>query len=86
MWFAALDDIRGEPWFMNFLGRLLQGSPSVLRLMKQTHFRNPLRATFGPDFLNTILPMRWRKEQTGAWWKREEQGLYCPPVSLRGED
>ena len=38
MWFAALDDIRGEPWFMNFLARLLQGSPSVLRLMKTNPF------------------------------------------------
>src|SRR3984957_11029046 len=40
MWFAALDDIRGEPWFMNFLVRLLQGSPSVLELLKTNPFQN----------------------------------------------
>jgi lipase maturation factor len=86
MWFAALDDIREEPWFMNFLGRLLQGSPSVLRLMKANPFPDAppryVRARlFEYHFTNEL-----EKRQTGAWWKREEQGLYCPPVSLRGED
>lgn len=86
MWFAALDDIREEPWFMNFLGRLLQGSPSVLRLMKANPFPDAppryVRARlFEYRFTNGL-----EKGQTGAWWKREEKGLYCPPVSLRGED
>jgi hypothetical protein len=86
MWFAALDDIRGEPWFMNLLARLLQGSPAVLRLLKANPFPDSppryVRARlFNYHFTNVL-----EKRQSGAWWKREEQDLYCPPVSLRGGD
>jgi lipase maturation factor 1 len=86
MWFAALDDIRGEPWFMNFLARLLQGSRSVLRLMKTNPFPN-----FPPRYLRARLfeyhfTNEMEKDRTGAWWRREEEGIYCPPVSTRGED
>jgi hypothetical protein len=86
MWFAALDDIREEPWFMNFLARLLQGSPSVLRLMKANPFpgappRYVRARMFEYHFTNAL-----EKRQTGGWWKREEQEPYCPPVSLHGED
>jgi predicted DCC family thiol-disulfide oxidoreductase YuxK len=86
MWFAALDDIRREPWFMNFLARLLQASPPVLQLMKTNPFPDSppryVRARlFEYHFTNAL-----EKRQTGDWWKREEQGLYCPPVSMRGED
>jgi predicted DCC family thiol-disulfide oxidoreductase YuxK len=86
MWFAALDDIRGEPWFMNFLARLLQGSPTVLRLIETNPFPDAppryLRAKlFEYHFTNAL-----EKKQTGAWWRREEAGLYCPPVSISGED
>ena len=84
MWFAALDDIRGEPWFMNFLARLLQGSPTVVRLLKVNPFPDSppryIRARlFEYHFTNAS-----EKQQTGAWWKREEKGFYCPPVSIRG--
>ena len=34
MWFAALSDYRATPWFTNFMVRLLQGSPDVLRLLE----------------------------------------------------
>jgi predicted DCC family thiol-disulfide oxidoreductase YuxK len=83
MWFAALDDVQGEPWFMNFLARLLQGSPGVLRLMSTNPFPDSppryVRARlFEYHFTNAL-----QKKQTGAWWRREEQGDYCPPVTLR---
>ena len=86
MWFAALDDIRGEPWFMNFLARLLQGSPSVLQLLKTNPFpgsppRYVRARLFEYHFTNAL-----EKRLTGAWWTREEKGLYCPPVTIRGED
>jgi lipase maturation factor 1 len=86
MWFAALDDIRGEPWFMNFLARLLQGSPSVLRLMKANPFPETPPRYIRARLYEYHFTDASEKRQTGAWWKREEQGLYCPPASLRGEE
>jgi predicted DCC family thiol-disulfide oxidoreductase YuxK len=83
MWFAALDDIRAEPWFVNFLTRLLQGSPTVRQLMKTDPFpgsppRYVRARLFEYHFTNAT-----EKKQTGAWWKRTEEGIYCPAVSLR---
>src|SRR5262249_16933832 len=38
MWFAALSSFEENPWFQNFLIRLLQGSPPVLRLLEKNPF------------------------------------------------
>ncbi len=86
MWFAALDDIRGEPWFMNFLARLLQGSPSVLGLIKTNPFPEAPPRYLRARLFQYHFTKASEKKQTGAWWRREEEGLYCPPVSMRGED
>jgi len=85
MWFAALDDIQGEPWFMNFLVRLLQGSPSVLRLIKTNPFPDSPPRYVRARLFEYHLTSALEKRQTGAWWKREEEGTYCPPASLRGD-
>jgi len=86
MWFAALDDVRREPWFINFLTRLLQGSKPELGLLRTNPFPSSppryIRARlFEYDFTNLA-----EKEETGSWWKREEKGLYCPVLSLRKEE
>jgi lipase maturation factor 1 len=86
MWFAALDDVRREPWFINFLMRLLQGSKPVLGLLRTNPFPSSppryIRARlFEYDFTSLA-----EKEETGSWWKREEKGLYCPVLSLRKEE
>jgi predicted DCC family thiol-disulfide oxidoreductase YuxK len=83
MWFAALDDVRREPWFMNFLARLLQGSRPVLQLLKDNPFGgSPPRYVRARLFQYHFTDFRERKE-TGAWWKRGDEEVYCPPASLR---
>ncbi len=86
MWFAALDEIRGEPWFVNFLARLLQGSSPVIALLKANPFPNSppryIRARiFQYHFTNPV-----EKRQTGAWWKRDGEEPYSPVLSLRGDE
>jgi lipase maturation factor 1 len=86
MWFAALDQVEGEPWFVNFLARLLQGSKPVLGLLETNPFPEAppryIRARlFEYHFTNFA-----EKRQTGAWWKREETGLYCPAITLRSQE
>jgi predicted DCC family thiol-disulfide oxidoreductase YuxK len=86
MWFAALDDVQREPWFMNFLARLLQGSRPVLQLLKDNPFGgSPPRYVRARLFEYHFTDFREKKE-TGAWWKRGEEEVYCPEVSLRNED
>jgi len=81
MWFAALETCEENPWLVNFLGRLLQGEPAVLRLLATNPFpAGPPRyiRTLVYDYRFTDWPTR---RSTGAWWRRELQGPYCPIVS-----
>ncbi len=82
MWFAALGDYRENPWFVNFLVRLLQGSPEVLALLKSNPFPEA-----PPQFIRAKLYQYHftnfsEKAQMGQWWKREEKGPYVPAFSL----
>ncbi len=81
MWFAALSTCDQNPWLQLFLGRLLQGSPPVVRLLRVNPFpdRPPrfIRAQLY-DYKFTDFATR---RLTGAWWRREAKGLYCPVFS-----
>jgi hypothetical protein len=81
MWFAALGTCEENPWLVNFLARLLQGEPAVLRLLRN----NPFPAG-PPRFVRASLfdyhfTDRATRRSTGAWWRREPKGLYCPVLS-----
>jgi hypothetical protein len=81
MWFAALDDVRGEPWFVNFLVRLLEGSPPVLRLLKEDPFPDSPPQYVRARLFQYNFTTAEEKSRTGAWWKREEVGIYCPVLT-----
>jgi hypothetical protein len=82
MWFAALSDFSSEPWFLSLCQRLLEGSPPVLALLATNPFpRAP------PRFLRaTLYQYRFTdaatRRATGAWWRRERVGSYCPVLVL----
>ncbi len=76
MWFAALGgDCRGEPWFLQFEERLLDGVPEVLALLRE----NPFSA-HPPRYLRARLS-RYTFTTWGSsdWWSVEERGLFCQP-------
>lgn len=82
MWFAALGSYQDNPWFINLMVRLLQGSPDVTGLLE----KNPFPST-PPKYLRAVLyeyhftDLHTRRA-TGAWWQRESKGLYLPPIAL----
>jgi hypothetical protein len=77
MWFAALaGDCRAEPWFLRFESRLLAGAPEVLALLRENPFpERPPRSIRARLALYTFT--RWGSK---AWWRRQELGLFCPPL------
>ena len=84
MWFAALSDFRTDPWFINFCVRLLEGTPSVMRLIDKNPFPDA-----PPKYIRAVVYLYHftnyaEKYKKGTWWKREYQGLYCPVLSLKG--
>ena len=83
MWFAALGNVRQNPWFLNFCERLLQGSPDVLDLLENNPFPNHPPRYIRAVFYDYQFTSAAGHRATGAWWKREFVGEYLPPISLR---
>ncbi len=82
MWFAALGDYRQNPWFVNFMLRLLQGSPEVLGLLETNPFPDhPPKFVRAMLFDYTFTDFGERRA-TGNWWKRTAAGTYLRAVSL----
>lgn len=83
MWFAALSGAQRTPWFHRFVIRLLEGSPDVLRLLRNNPF--PGRP---PQYVRArVYEYRFttpqEKAATQDWWYRTPRGSYFPPVSLK---
>ncbi|MCY3724792.1 MAG: lipase maturation factor family protein [Candidatus Poribacteria bacterium] len=84
MWFAALQgSYQRTPWFLNFMGALLQGKPEVLQLLTEDPFPDKppryIRATLY-EYRFTDLAT---KRSEGTWWHRDWKRIYCPAISLR---
>ncbi len=83
MWFAALSTYRHNPWFVNFVTKLLQGSKDVTALLDS---ESPFRET-PPKHIRALL-YKYNfnnlkdQSQSGNYWKRELLGVYLPNVSL----
>jgi hypothetical protein len=82
MWFAALGSDEQNPWFVNFLERLLDGSPSVPGLLEENPF------PYGPPRFVRALSDRYtfttmsERALTGNWWNIEPVAIYCAEISL----
>jgi hypothetical protein len=83
MWFAALSNYQNNPWFVSFVVRLLEGSPTVAELLETNPFpAQPPRFVRATLYEYTFTDFDTRK-RTGAWWARQLKGQYLPPVSLK---
>jgi hypothetical protein len=81
MWFAALGSYEQNPWLLSFCARLLEGSKPVTALLGKNPFPDG-----PPRYLRAVVYdyhfTNWTERRaTGAWWKREEKGLYLPVLS-----
>jgi predicted DCC family thiol-disulfide oxidoreductase YuxK len=84
MWFAALDDPRGLPWFSHFLERLLENEPSVIALLETNPFPDKPPTYVRAQFYNYTYAGSEEKAR-GLWWDRRLLGPYFPAVRLKGE-
>jgi len=84
LWFASLGSIAQNEWVIETEQRLLEGQPSVLALFRRDPFGAP------PRHVRAVLYRYWftdpaTKARTGAWWRREERGLYAPPLARKDD-
>ena len=82
LWFIPLSPRYAGVWFVRFVARLLEGDRQTLGLIRHNPFPDAppqlIRARFFRYRFST-----WREwRQTGAWWVRELESDYLPPVRL----
>jgi hypothetical protein len=76
LWFASLGPWQQSRWVVLAQERLLEGSPSVLRLFRSDPFHGQ-----PPALVRTVIYRYWftdlaTKRATGAWWRRTELGPF----------
>ncbi|RZV53725.1 MAG: lipase maturation factor family protein [Deltaproteobacteria bacterium] len=82
MWFAALGDYRRNAWLGNLMRRLLQGEPTVLRLLDENPFEGePPKQIRAVVYRYEFTDWDERKT-TGHWWKRRDPALYAPILGV----
>ncbi|HET8602201.1 MAG TPA: lipase maturation factor family protein [Segeticoccus sp.] len=83
MWFAALSPAYAEPWFTRMLRALLEGDPSLRKLLRRDPFdgRPPVAVRARLFRYRFSTWGEWR--HTGAWWQRTLVGDYAGPLTRR---
>ncbi|CAG0886263.1 unnamed protein product [Darwinula stevensoni] len=81
MWFAALSSYQSNPWFVVFVHRLLEGEPSVLKLLDEKKY--PFKHS-PPKFIRATSWLyhytSWKQKLQPQWWKRDTKSEYFPPI------
>jgi hypothetical protein len=91
MWFLPLSVrvIRGrilmlgyEPWFLQFVGKLLAADRATLGLLRLDPFAGRRPTYVRASFYRYRFTSRRVRRATGAWWQRSHVGEYLPPLAL----
>jgi lipase maturation factor 1 len=83
MWFASLSTWRENQWFMAFMVRLLQGEPTVVKLLAVNPFGDHPPRYIQASFWSYHFTDFKTRGFNGAWWRRDKIGLYSPALSLK---
>jgi hypothetical protein len=80
LWFASLGPWRQYSWVVLTEQRILKGNPDVLGLFASDPF-----AGAAPEEVRAVVWQYWftdskTRRATGAWWRRELRGIYCPAL------
>jgi predicted DCC family thiol-disulfide oxidoreductase YuxK len=81
MWFAALEAPEQNPWLVGLIVRLLEGSRDVTGLLGRNPFPDKPPKYIRAMFYRYRFTTNEERQQTGAWWKRQELREYLPTIS-----
>jgi len=82
MWFAAMSEYYEHPWFVHFVGKLLEGDASVLSLLRSNPFPSRPPRYIRAELYEYHFTSPDERRRTGQWWHRQLAGPYFPAVSL----
>jgi hypothetical protein len=78
MWFAALNPAAFEPWLLDLLRRLLEGSPPVLALFRTAPFPENSPAWIRVRLYRYHFTNLATRRASGRWWDRRKLGASAP--------
>jgi len=82
IWFLPFTSCQYEPWIKNFLHRLLEGSPNVLKLIRENPFPDKPPKFIRAQMYDYEYTTWEERKQTGNWWKRVYVSSYSPTYQL----
>jgi hypothetical protein len=82
MWFAAMSSYEDQPWFVNFMAKLLENDKPVLSLLKSNPFPDQPPKYVRAELYEYRFASPEVHRQTGQWWTRTLMGPWFPRVSL----
>lgn len=82
MWFAAMSSYEENPWFVNFMAKLLRNDKAVLGLLASNPFPDQPPRFVRAELYEYKFTDSSERNATGKWWTRQRIGGYFPAVSL----
>ncbi len=82
MWFAAMSSYQDQPWFVNFMAKLLENDKPVLSLLKSNPFPDQPPKYVRAELFEYHFATPEIHRRTGQWWTRTLMGPWFPRVSL----
>ena len=81
LWFAAMQPLSRNPWFLHFLAKLLDADEGTLSLVRTDPFDGER-----PEHVRALrYEYRYttpaERRETGDWWRRERVGTYAGPMA-----
>lgn len=86
LWFAALSPAYARGWFEPLVQRLLAADPATLRLLAHDPFEGRRPPYVRALYYRYRFTTRAERRASGAWWHRDLQRVYLPPVAGPGPD
>lgn len=85
MWFAALGPYQQNPWFINLMIRIMQGSPEVLALFAVNPFPEAPPTYLRAEVYDYQFSDFSILKDKGVWWNRVRKRSYCPVLKREGK-
>lgn len=82
MWFAALSSYNQQPWFVPFLGKLLDGDRPTLDLLASNPFPTGPPRYVRAQLYEYHFTTPQEHAASGQWWRCEFIRPYFPPMSF----
>ncbi|MEI8379515.1 MAG: lipase maturation factor family protein [Planctomycetota bacterium] len=85
MWFAGLNPRGNEYWLFGLSQRILEGNPSIARLMGRPNLMASPPRYVRWSYYEYKYSTPEQRQATGAWWSRSHTGFLTGPLSRRSD-